>query len=76
MLSCFVGLWMAAAAGQTPIEAEWLKAVPSDVPVVVRGRALDAVRDHLVAMIAAMSPGSADDAKAGIDDGFASPWRR
>lgn len=70
MLSCFVGLWVAAAVGQAQPEAAWLKAVPGDVPVVVRVRAMDRVRDDLVAMIAAMSPDSAEPAKEGIAAGL------
>ena len=70
MLSCLVSLWMTVAVGQAQPEAAWLKAVPADVPVVVRGRALETVRDDLLAMIGAMSPASATPAKEGLAPGL------
>jgi hypothetical protein len=60
MLSCVVGLWMAAAVGQAPAEASWLKSVPADVPVVARVRALEDVGGDLQAMLKTMSPAAAE----------------
>lgn len=37
-------------------EPAWLKAVPGDVDVVVRTAGLDATREHLTAMLTALSP--------------------
>ncbi len=56
MLSCVVGLWMAAIVGQAPAEASWLKSVPADIPVVARVRALEDVSGELQAMLKTMSP--------------------
>jgi hypothetical protein len=59
MLSCVVGLWMAAVVGQAPVEASWLKSVPADIPVVARVRALEDVSGDLQAMLKTMSPTAA-----------------
>ncbi len=68
MLSCFVGLWMAAATvGQAPAEADWLKSVPADIPVVARVRALEDVNGDLLAMLKAMSPAAAEAARGAIE---------
>lgn len=73
MLTCLVGLWMAATmAQQAPSEVAWLKSVPADVPVVVRIRALEDVGGELQAMLKAMSPFAADAAKDGLDEGLRS----
>ena len=51
-------MWITAAAlGQAPPEPDWLKAVPADVDVAIRGNALETIRDDLTAMLRTMSPG-------------------
>jgi hypothetical protein len=68
MLSCFVGLWMAAATvGQAPAEADWLKSVPADVPVVARVRAVDDVNGDLLAMVKAMSRTAEDFVRNAVE---------
>lgn len=67
MLSCLVGLWAAATAGQAAPEAAWLRSVPADVPVVARVRALHDVRGDLLAMLKAMSPSAEEAVRGGIE---------
>jgi hypothetical protein len=58
-----LSMWlMAAALGQAPADAAWLKAVPADVDVAIRIRGLESTRDDLSAMLKAMSPMLADQA--------------
>jgi hypothetical protein len=61
MLAQFSVWILAATLGQAPAEttAAWLKAVPGDVDVVVRGRGLDSTAHDLIDMIKAMSPRAA-----------------
>jgi hypothetical protein len=67
MLSCFVGLWMAAAVGQAPAEAEWLESVPADIPIVIRFRSPEAITGDLLAMLKAMSPAAAEAGRNWIE---------
>ncbi|MDB5385953.1 MAG: hypothetical protein JWM11_1599, partial [Planctomycetaceae bacterium] len=48
-------------------DVSWLKLVPRDVPVVIRLRAIDDVRDDLFGMLDAMSPNLAAFAKASLE---------
>ena len=71
MGSCFASLLMAAAFGQAPDQSEWLKSVPAEVAVVARVKALDTVRDDLMAMLEAMSGNAAAMARPQIEQGMA-----
>lgn len=73
MVSCALTLWMAAVLGQggalTPADAAWLKAVPAEAEVVVRGRAPGSIHGDLDQMLKAMSPNLAEMAKPVVDAG-------
>lgn len=71
MVSCFVSLYLAAAMGQAPAEAAWLKAVPADVAVVARVKALESARDDIGKMLQAMSGNAAAMAQPQMEQGLA-----
>ena len=56
MATSLLTLVMAAAIGQSPAEAGWLKSVPADVDVVIHAKGLRSTRDDLARMLEAMSP--------------------
>ncbi|MEO6809470.1 MAG: hypothetical protein ABI353_10215 [Isosphaeraceae bacterium] len=73
MVSCALTLWMAAVLAQAgalaPAEAAWLKAVPAEAEVVVRGRTLKSIHGDLDQMLKAMSPNLSEMAKPVVDAG-------
>ncbi len=56
MLTQFSVCLLATILGQAPSDQAWLKVIPADIDVVVRGNSLEATRTDLVAMLKAMSP--------------------
>ena len=77
MLPFVTSMWMAAALAQAPTpgagaapEAAWIKAVPAEAEVVVRVRALRAVRGDLTGMLQAMSKVYGQAAAAALDNGL------
>ncbi len=55
MVTGLFALCLATVLGQVPIEASWLKVVPSDVDLVIHVRGIDSTSDDLVKMLNAMS---------------------
>jgi hypothetical protein len=75
MMLAQLSVWVLAATlgQQAPGEAgaAWLKAVPGDVDVAVRGRGLEAAYGDLIAMLKAMSPRAAEAADPGLSQAIA-----
>jgi hypothetical protein len=67
MVASVLTFVMAAALAQEQSELTWLKSVPSDVEIVARVKGLEATKDDAVAMLQAMSPALADQAKAFLE---------
>lgn len=65
MLSFVLTLALAASVGQA--EEAWLGSVPAEAEIVLRVRALDTVRDDLLAMLRAMSPTLADQSEPALN---------
>ncbi|MDR3622285.1 MAG: hypothetical protein P4L85_23240 [Paludisphaera borealis] len=68
MLAQLAMCFLVSALGQAPAEASaaWLKAVPGDVDLVIRGRGVEPISRELVDMIKAMSPRAAQAAAPAI----------
>lgn len=66
MFSALLTWTLAAALGQTPAEAAWLKALPADAEVVMHVRSVAGVRDDAGAMLKAMSPMLAEQAEPAL----------
>lgn len=71
MVSCLASLWLAAALGQAPDQSAWLKAIPADVAVVARVKALETVRDDILKMLDAMSSNAVALARPQLEQGLA-----
>ncbi len=71
MMSHLSILILSATLGQAPAESGWLDSVPHDADIVLRIRGLDASKNHIVAMLKAMSPALAAQAEPALEHGVA-----